>query len=134
MRVFFGHNADGPLVALSDAGTVISVAVGNSVEDEPLALLDRALVDAGRAVTDVTEIAVDCGPDGFSSVRRRVAVGASLAQGLGVPACPTGFIAPDQAAVLPAAEFKKGAALTPIYDRAPNITTPKKKSPLARGV
>jgi len=61
-----------------------------------------------------------------------VAVAAGLAVALDAAVVATGYIAPDQAAALPSSDFKKGIALTPVYDRAPNITTSKKKGPLER--
>lgn len=127
MRAMFGTaEAGGAVVSLSRDGRVLASAHGTS-SDDLLALLERALKDAKSARRDIREIAVDRGPDGFSSVRRRVAVATGLARALGVPLAAVSDLSPEQAAALPSSDFALRAAVAPLYAGAPNITASKKK-------
>jgi hypothetical protein len=133
MRAFFGQSAAGPFVSLSERGVILALAEGAPIDD-PLALLNQSLTGIGRKSADIDEVVCDRGPGGFSSVRRRVTVAATLAQALGADVYASGPLTSEEAAALSAAEFKAGAPLEPLYDRAPNITTPKNVPHLNRSV
>ena len=127
MRVIFGADeAGGAVVSLSRDGRLLAVALGSSRSDQ-LALLQSALESAGADRRGILEIAVDRGPDGFSAVRRRVAVAAGLARALGVPLAAYSGLDSAQAAALPGSAFEPHASIVPLYAGAPNITDSKKK-------
>jgi hypothetical protein len=124
-RVFFGADDQGPFVSASRGGEVLHVERGTPRGDA-LELFDAAVRKAGVAREDVREIAVDRGPAGFSSVRRRVAVAAALAHALGARVAAVGSMTPEEAAALPGSDFAAEVRIAPKYDRAPNITVPKR--------
>jgi tRNA A37 threonylcarbamoyladenosine modification protein TsaB len=124
MRAHFGSAAEGPFVALSAGGRVSHLESGEARADV-LALYDRALAAAKASRADVTEIVVDRGPGVFSRVRHRVAVAVALAEASGLPIAAVGNLSAEEAATLPVSAFARGAVVETLYDRAPNITTPK---------
>ena len=127
MRAFFGAaEGGGASVSLSREGRVRAAVEGPAAADL-LSLLERALKEAGAAKGDLDEIAVDRGPDGFSTVRRRVAVATGLARALGAGLAAVSDLAPEQAAALPSTAFAKDAPVVPLYAGEPNITSSKKK-------
>jgi hypothetical protein len=130
-RACFGVDGQSPFVSLSSGGTVLRVERGER-GDDPLALFDRALKKARVALASLEGIVVDRGPDGFSSVRRRAAAAASLAAALDLPLAAAEGLTPETAAALPADAFRRGAAVAPSYERAPNITSARRVSPLKR--
>ena len=132
MRAFFGTDRQAPLVSLSENGKILGTERGEK-GDDPLAVFDRALRAAQRKTEGLREIAVDRGPDGFSTVRRRIAAAMSLASALRLPVAAVEGLGAEEAAKLPGSAFALGAAVLPAYDRAPNITEPKKKSPKQEG-
>lgn len=127
MRAAFGAaDGGGAFVSLSSDGRVLATVSGASTDDL-LGLLERALAESGSAAASISEIAVDQGPDGFSTVRRRVAVTTALSRSLGTTlACASG-LSPETAAALPSSDFTSGASVTPIYAASPHITVSKKK-------
>ncbi len=130
MRAYFGAaDAGGAVVSLSRDGRVLALhrTVQGAASVDLLVLLERALEEAGAARKDLREIAVDRGPDGFSTVRRRVAVATGLARALDLPLAAVSGYAPEEAAALPSSEFSPRAAVVPLYAGAPNITASKKK-------
>jgi tRNA threonylcarbamoyladenosine biosynthesis protein TsaB len=127
MRAFFGAaEAGGAVVSLSRDGRVVAAVPGTGASDL-LALLERALKEAGASARDLDGIAVDRGPDGFSTVRRRVAVATGLARALGLPLASVSDLAPEAAAALPPSDFSLRVPIAPLYAGAPNITASKKK-------
>ena len=128
MRACFGATAEGGmLVSLSRGGAVVAEAAGASGADL-LELFARALRAAKAKKEDVSEIAVDRGPGGFSTVRRRVAVATALARALGAKLAAVGEdIASEAAAAMPASAFALRAAVAPLYAGEPNITVSKKR-------
>jgi tRNA A37 threonylcarbamoyladenosine modification protein TsaB len=127
MRAHFGSAAEGPFVALSAGGRVSHLESGEEARADVLALYDRALAAAESSRADVTEIVVDRGPGVFSRVRHRVAVAVALAEASGLPIAAVGNISAEEAARLPVSAFARGATVETLYDRAPNITTPKSR-------
>lgn len=127
MRAFFGAaDAGGSVVALSKAGRVLVAVPGAGVSD-PLALLERALKETGADRKDLREIAVDRGPDGFSTVRRRVSAATGLSRALGAPLAAVSGLTAEAVAELPSSAFSARAVVAPLYAGAPNITASKKK-------
>jgi tRNA A37 threonylcarbamoyladenosine modification protein TsaB len=127
MRAAFGADeSGGTVVSLSRDGQLLAVTQGTPRSDA-LALLQTALKEAAGDKHGILEIAVDRGPDGFSSVRRRVAVAVGLARALAVPLASFSGLSPAQAAVLPSSDFDRRAVVVPLYASAPNITDSKKK-------
>lgn len=128
MRACFGATAEGGmLVSLSRGGAVVAAAAGASGADL-LELFTQALRSAKAKKEDVSEIAVDRGPGGFSTVRRRVAVATALARSLGAKIAAVGEdMAPEAAAALPASAFALRAPVAPLYAGEPNITASKKR-------
>lgn len=116
----------GVAVSLSRSGVVVACVEG-AASDDLLALLERALASARARRTEIREVAIDRGPGGFSTVRRRVAVGTGLARGLGAAVAATGAISPEEAAALPSSAFAERTVIEPLYDGAPSITLSKKK-------
>lgn len=127
MRAAFGADEAGDaVVSLSRDGRLLAV-IGGSSRADPLELLEAALKAAGAKKRGLREVAVDRGPDGFSAVRRRVAVAAGLALALKLPLAAVSGLTPAQAAALPSSDFKQHARIALLYAGAPNITTSKKK-------
>lgn len=127
MRAFFGAaDGGGAVVSLSRDGRVLASAPGTGASDL-LALLEDALKTAKASRADIREIAVDRGPDGFSTVRRRVAAATGLARALGAPLAAVSGLAPEEAAALPSSDFVARASVVPLYAGLPNITASKKK-------
>lgn len=116
----------GVAVSLSRSGVVVA-HVEDAASADLLALFERALKAADARRTEIREVAVDRGPGGFSTVRRRVAVGTGLARGLGAALAATGALSPEEAAALPSSAFSARAIVEPLYDGAPSITLSKKK-------
>lgn len=127
MRAIFAAAESGAAaVSLARDGRLLATAEGSASSDL-LALLERALKEAGAGRDDIREIAVDRGPDGFSTVRRRVAAATGLARALGIPLAAVSGLPAEEAAVLPSSDFTIRAAVAPLYAGAPNITASKKK-------
>lgn len=127
MRAFFGAaEAGGAAVSLSRDGRILASASGAASADL-LALLERALKEAKAAVADIREIAVDRGPDGFSTVRRRVAIATGLARALGAALSAVSGFSSEETATMPSSDFSRRFAIAPLYAAAPNITASKKK-------
>ena len=127
MRAYFSSGKGEAFVSFSDGGKVLHVERGD-LRGDLLRLFDAGLGRIGMKPSDVSEIAVDRGPGGFSAVRRRVSVATALAEGLGSPLAATGPMAPEEAASLKTSAFKKGTRVAPLYDGEPNITAPKRKT------
>lgn len=125
MRLHVGSGGGRPCVSLSRDGSVLAVAEGEPTDDL-LALVDAALASAGARKEDLRELSVDRGPDGFSAVRRRVAVATALARALGLGLAAVGEMTPEEAAALPPSAFAPRAAAVPAYAAGPNITHSKK--------
>ncbi len=126
MRACFGVFADQRVhVSLSEGGRMRATIEGSS-SDDLLALFDRALKKAGTGKHALRAVAVDRGPDGFSAVRRRVAVAVGLASALGLPIAAISGLDPQACAELPDAAFSR-APVHPLYAAGPNITASKKR-------
>ena len=127
MRAIFGPaEGGGAVVSLARGGRLLASVEGAAAADL-LALLERALKEAASDRGGIREIAVDRGPDGFSTVRRRVAAATGLARALGVPLAAVSGLSAEEAAELPSSAFAPRAVVVPLYAGAPNITASKKK-------
>ena len=126
MRAIFGAAEAGAAVSLARDGRLLVSAEGSASADL-LALLERVLREAGADARDIREIAVDRGPDGFSTVRRRVAAATGLSRALGASLAAVSGLSPEEAAALPSSDFSLRAVVVPLYAGAPNITAAKKK-------
>lgn len=127
MRIYFGEDARGPYVSLSDGQNVITTEYGKPKEDL-IAVMDRALQHAKKGKSDIREVAVDRGPGGFSAVRRRVAVATSLALSLGAAIAECGAETAEEVAQLPSEKFSVEGVVAPLYVAEPNITKSKRDS------
>lgn len=125
MRLHFGRHEGGVFVALSRDGRVLAREVGGPKADH-LDLVAHALISAKVEKSDMKEIAVDEGPDGFSSVRRRIAVATGLAVALGAAVAEVGDATAEDVAAMPSSAFMEGRDVVPKYDADPNITKSRK--------
>ncbi len=62
------------------------VSGGRRDRDELLPAIQETLAEAGGSVRDLTLVAVDIGPGGFTGLRISTATGQAIAEGVGVPA------------------------------------------------
>lgn len=105
---------------------MLAFRVGDASSDL-LALLEDALESVASDRGDLHEIAIDRGPDGFSTVRRRVAAASGLARSLDAALAAVSGLSREEAAALPSSEFRPRASCVPLYAALPNITASKKK-------
>jgi tRNA threonylcarbamoyl adenosine modification protein YeaZ len=78
----------GVVVAAMDGGRAVRVASAAldpaaATDDQLMALVERAMRDAGAAPRDLARIAVSIGPGGFTSVRIAVTAAGCIAEGSG---------------------------------------------------
>jgi tRNA threonylcarbamoyladenosine biosynthesis protein TsaB len=76
-----------------------------------LALIERALTDAGAHWDDVGRIAVGIGPGGFTGLRIGIATARALSQARGLPLVPVGTLDALAAPLLDAGERRPVAAV-----------------------
>lgn len=129
MRLHFGRTEGGVFVALSRDGVIVVRKEGEHRADL-LALLEESLSEASITKNDIRSVAVDQGPDGFSVVRRRVAIATGLATALELAIASVGDASAEVVAKMPDDAFKKGAEVVPLYIAEPNITKSHKASPI----
>lgn len=131
MRLHLGRTEEGVFVALSRDGVIV-ILKEEVFRADFLALLDTVLQEVGCTKKEISSIAVDQGPDGFSIVRKRVATATGLAVALDIGILGVGKTSAEEVAKLSDADFKKGADITPLYIAEPNITKSRKASPMQK--
>ena len=95
---------------------------GGSHSDDLIALVDRALSDAGLTLGELDAVAVGAGPGSFTGLRIAMATAKGLCFASGLPLWPVSSLAAlalDAAAALAAAdppEDPSGALLVPLFD------------------
>lgn len=110
------------ILAIETSSMVGSVAVGDVVLEQPLgsghddvvALIDRALRQAGVQLADLDALAVGAGPGSFTGLRIGMATAKGIAFAAGLPlwtASSLAALALDAAAAAPA-----GALIVPVVD------------------
>ncbi len=136
------HAGDRVMVALvSPQGEIIRKKDRATPQRQATTLLpsiDTLLKQNKQTLNDVRGIAVVQGPGGFTAVRIGVATANALSYALQIPAVGIStkeYTESSELAAIAArklARRKQPQVITPLYDRPPNITKPKRRAALGR--